>query len=123
MQSVGLELEFDGSKNCELKGNVLTKPLHVTLDFSKGGSPQKTVLTMKNNKCADKFTIGGETFGLVVVVSCEFLHLLGPSDTPLLIDQDSYTYSTQRNGIIGFRSVTIDSKMATDLYSELNPIN
>ncbi len=111
-------LNVDGGKNTTIAGNHFLNELTMKMDYSKCGSSQTTILSMSENESKFDFTIGPNTFALVVIVNCRFVHLIGPICTPLLIDQKSYDYIICRQGIEGFSQITIDDKMAQDISKE-----
>jgi hypothetical protein len=109
-------VELDGSRNSRISGNDFNGNFHLQIDYSKGGSPEKTILKMRKNIAIVDFVIDENTFGLVVIIECKLCQLSGPKNIPLLIDQSSYDYLMSQRGIDGFKNIVVDSQMAQDIY-------
>jgi hypothetical protein len=109
-------IELDGSQNSRISGNDFNGNFHLQMDYSKGGSPEKTILKMRKNTAIVDFVIDENTFGLVVIIECKLCQMSGPKNIPLLIDQESYDYLMSHRGIDGFKDIVVNSQMAQDIY-------
>ncbi len=109
-------ITLGGNADSSIQNGQFKDGLDVKMDYSKGGNPQKTILRMHKNVCMADFTIGANTFVLVVIIDCKLEQLIGPDDTPLIIDRVSYNYLSQRGGIQGFKQITMNCKIASDIY-------
>jgi hypothetical protein len=116
------EIDMDGSKDCLFHNNEAKGDINFKMDYSKGGSPQKTILTMRRNVVTDggDFIIGPNTFSFVVIIECKLHHLIGPKDLMLLIDQSSYDHAMCNGGIDGFKEVNVNTEYANYSYFVAN---